>query len=85
MATTVSPDLLWAITRNSSSYVVKRGPVKDQVVFTKEPLNLVNKHTYKVLLFSPSFYPVIWLPLGNKGPSRNLVNLDPLTALWPCQ
>ncbi|CUS11217.1 unnamed protein product [Tuber aestivum] len=47
MSSNVSSDLIWAITRNNSSYIVKRGPVKDQIVFTKEPLSLTNQHTRK--------------------------------------
>ncbi|KAG0129809.1 ribosomal L28e/Mak16 [Tuber indicum] len=47
MSSNVSSDLIWAITRNNSSYIVKRGPVKDQIIFTREPLSLTNQHTRK--------------------------------------
>ncbi|KAI5849411.1 60S ribosomal protein L28 [Morchella snyderi] len=43
----VSSDLLWAITRNNSSYIVKRGVGNERVTFSKEPLNLTNKHSRK--------------------------------------
>jgi len=43
----MSADLYWEITRNYSSYVVKRGSASGQVVFSKEPLNLKNKHSKK--------------------------------------
>ncbi|KAL0637209.1 hypothetical protein Q9L58_003859 [Maublancomyces gigas] len=43
----VSSDLLWAITRNHSSFIVKRGVGNERVIFSKEPLNLVNKHSRK--------------------------------------
>lgn len=53
MSSNVSSDLLWAITRNNSSYIVKRGPVKDQIIFTREPLSLTNQHTRKVYILNP--------------------------------
>lgn len=43
----VSSDLLWAITRNNSSFIVKRGVGNGRVIFSREPLNLVNKHSHK--------------------------------------
>lgn len=43
----VSSDLLWAITRNNSSFIVKRGVGNERVIFSREPLNLVNKHSHK--------------------------------------
>lgn len=52
MSSNVSSELLWAITRNNSSYIVKRGPVKDQIILTREPLSLTNQHTYKVYIES---------------------------------
>ncbi|KAL7268207.1 hypothetical protein RUND412_009177 [Rhizina undulata] len=43
----VSDDLIWAITRDNSSYIVKRGYAGSRVTFSKEPLNLTNKHSRK--------------------------------------
>ncbi|PIA92192.1 putative 60S ribosomal protein L28e [Cercospora beticola] len=44
----LSSDLVWEVTRNSNSFLVKRrlGSGK-QVVFSRDPLNLVNKHSRK--------------------------------------
>jgi len=42
-----SPDLFWELTRNNSSFIVKRGSGSSRVVFSKEPMNLTNKHTRK--------------------------------------
>ncbi|KAF8532979.1 ribosomal L28e/Mak16, partial [Trichophaea hybrida] len=42
-----SSDLFWELTRNRSSYIVKRGHGTSKVIFSKEPLNLTNKHTRK--------------------------------------
>eukprot|EP00824_Muranothrix_gubernata_P020167 TRINITY_DN40415_c0_g1_i1.p3 TRINITY_DN40415_c0_g1~~TRINITY_DN40415_c0_g1_i1.p3 ORF type:complete len:154 (+),score=23.56 TRINITY_DN40415_c0_g1_i1:28-462(+) len=43
MATAASPDLLWALVCNSSSFLVKR----NGVTFTKEPMNLTQKNQFK--------------------------------------
>lgn len=40
-----SSDLFWEITRNNSSHIVKRGTGTSKVIFSKEPMNLTNKHT----------------------------------------
>ncbi|EMF11966.1 60S ribosomal protein L28 [Sphaerulina musiva SO2202] len=44
----LSSDLIWEVTRNTNSFLVKRrlGSGK-QVVFSRDPLNLVNKHSRK--------------------------------------
>ncbi|TGZ81122.1 ribosomal protein L28e [Ascodesmis nigricans] len=42
-----SSDVFWLVTRNQSSYIVKRGHGSGVTVFSKEPLNLTNKHSRK--------------------------------------
>ncbi|KAJ8099251.1 ribosomal L28e/Mak16 [Lipomyces tetrasporus] len=41
----ISNDLIWELTRANSSYLVKRKSGAG-VQFSREPLNLTNKHTY---------------------------------------
>ncbi|KAK9376124.1 ribosomal L28e/Mak16 [Lipomyces chichibuensis] len=41
----ISNDLIWELTRSNSSYLVKRKSGSG-VQFSREPLNLTNKHTY---------------------------------------
>lgn len=43
-ATNFSNDLLWLCIRNESSFIVKR---PNEKMFSREPLNLTNKHTAK--------------------------------------
>ncbi|KAK9476167.1 ribosomal L28e/Mak16 [Lipomyces japonicus] len=42
----ISNDLIWELTRANSSYLVKRKTAAG-VQFSREPLNLTNKHAYK--------------------------------------
>ncbi|BDD56488.1 hypothetical protein MPDQ_006424 [Monascus purpureus] len=44
--TNVSNDLVWLITRSQSSYLVKR-KTGGGVQFSRDPLNLQNKHSFK--------------------------------------
>ncbi|GAD99328.1 60S ribosomal protein L28 [Paecilomyces variotii No. 5] len=42
----VSNDLIWQITRKQNAFLVKRGSAGG-VQFSRDPLNLVNKHSFK--------------------------------------
>ncbi|EGP84881.1 unnamed protein product [Zymoseptoria tritici ST99CH_1A5] len=42
----LSTDLIWEVTRNSNSFLVKRKQ-GDRVQFSRDPLNLTNKHSRK--------------------------------------
>ncbi|OAX77462.1 hypothetical protein ACJ72_08238 [Emergomyces africanus] len=44
----VSDDLVWQIARTQNSFMVKRAGAQ----FSRDPLNLVNKHSRKVRTFS---------------------------------
>ncbi|KAJ5966029.1 60S ribosomal protein L28 [Penicillium waksmanii] len=44
--TNVSNDLVWQITRNQNSYLVRRNTGGGSQ-FSRDPLNLVNKHSFK--------------------------------------
>ncbi|KAJ5302045.1 hypothetical protein PENANT_c008G10416 [Penicillium antarcticum] len=46
MATNISNDLVWQITRNQNSYLVKRNS-GGGTQFSRDPLNVLNKHSYK--------------------------------------
>ncbi|KAF2841579.1 ribosomal protein L28e [Patellaria atrata CBS 101060] len=46
MASNISYDLIWEITRQNSSYLVKRKQAGG-VQFSRDPLNLTNKHSKK--------------------------------------
>ncbi|PGH14433.1 hypothetical protein AJ79_03076 [Helicocarpus griseus UAMH5409] len=46
----VSDDLVWEIARSQNSYLVKRGGAQ----FSRDPLNLVNKHSRKYAGFANS-------------------------------
>ncbi|KAJ5504684.1 hypothetical protein N7463_007558 [Penicillium fimorum] len=44
----ISNDLIWQITRNQNSYLVNRNS-GGGFQFSRDPLNLVNKHSYKAV------------------------------------
>ncbi|GES63351.1 60S ribosomal protein L28 [Aspergillus terreus] len=46
MATNVSSDLIWQITRTQNAYLVKRNSGGGSQ-FSRDPLNLQNKHSFK--------------------------------------
>ncbi|CAI7583493.1 unnamed protein product [Penicillium pancosmium] len=46
--TNVSNDLVWQITRNQNSYLVRRNTGGGSQ-FSRDPLNLVNKHSFKAI------------------------------------
>ncbi|KAJ5205619.1 hypothetical protein N7472_002067, partial [Penicillium cf. griseofulvum] len=47
----ISNDLIWQITRNQNSYLVNRNS-GGGFQFSRDPLNLVNKHSYKYAGFA---------------------------------
>ncbi|CAI7610154.1 unnamed protein product [Penicillium discolor] len=46
MASNISNDLVWQITRNQNSFLVNRNS-GGGFQFSRDPLNLLNKHSYK--------------------------------------
>ncbi|KAJ5598266.1 hypothetical protein N7537_008350 [Penicillium hordei] len=46
MASNISNDLVWQITRNQNSFLVNRNSAGG-FQFSRDPLNLLNKHSYK--------------------------------------
>ncbi|GAB1215047.1 hypothetical protein ATERTT37_004229 [Aspergillus terreus] len=48
MATNVSSDLIWQITRTQNAYLVKRNSGGGSQ-FSRDPLNLQNKHSFKAV------------------------------------
>ncbi|OLL27014.1 putative 60S ribosomal protein L28e [Neolecta irregularis DAH-3] len=80
----VSHDLVWQCIRNNSSFIVKR---KDagQVVFSREPLNLLNKHSFKHSgLSNAKAIGVVAAPSG-KGISLITKNSFGKTGQKPCK
>lgn len=47
MVQNVSADLIWEVTRNTSAFLLKRREAGG-VQFSRDPLNLTNKHARKV-------------------------------------
>ncbi|KAJ9242780.1 hypothetical protein DTO271D3_3736 [Paecilomyces variotii] len=47
----VSNDLIWQITRNQNAFLVKR-PSAGGVQFSRDPLNLINKNSFKYAGYS---------------------------------
>ncbi|KGO37583.1 Ribosomal protein L28e [Penicillium expansum] len=48
MASNISNDLVWQITRNQNSFLVNRNS-GGGFQFSRDPLNLLNKHSYKAV------------------------------------
>lgn len=49
----ISADLIWEVTRNTSAFLLKRREAGG-VQFSRDPLNLTNKHSRKVRLSHPA-------------------------------
>ncbi|KAF7522693.1 hypothetical protein PCG10_007207 [Penicillium crustosum] len=48
MASNISNDLVWQITRNQNAFLVNRNSAGG-FQFSRDPLNLLNKHSYKAV------------------------------------
>ncbi len=57
----MSSDLIWGLTRSNSSFMIKR----NGIILSKEPGNLMNKHSFKYSGLAPSR--TICITSGQKG------------------
>lgn len=58
MVQNVSADLVWEVTRNTSAFLLKRKQAGG-VQFSRDPLNLTNKHARKVRIALPAKYSLV--------------------------
>ncbi|KGO63669.1 Ribosomal protein L28e [Penicillium italicum] len=77
MASNISNDLVWQITRNQNSFLVNRNS-GGGFQFSRDPLNLLNKHSYKAVGIQATENGVAVItkkPSNPQQPGQNLVTV----------
>ncbi|CAI7628950.1 unnamed protein product [Penicillium glandicola] len=77
MASNISNDLVWQITRNQNSFLVNRNS-GGGFQFSRDPLNVLNKHSYKAIGVQATENGVVVTtkkPSNPQQPAQNLVTV----------